>query len=183
MSFLPFPVKQSAPQREGCRDRGPGIVPRYHYTNKRRPLFIGRPQGSPMHFSRIGRRSFARKPNKQLLTKPTQTKNPHMMAVKCKPKVFSYGLSLVTGLAASAAIQFGVCPAQAADKRPNIVMLMTDDTGWNDFGRYSGGAAGLGHPHRMSIVWPRKELSSPAGTARRAAICFCWPDTRRRQTF
>lgn len=31
-------------------------------------------------------------------------------------------------------------------KRPNIVMLMTDDTGWNDFGAYSGGGAGLGHP-------------------------------------
>ena len=33
-----------------------------------------------------------------------------------------------------------------AQKRPNIVMLMTDDTGWNDFGAYSGGGAGLGHP-------------------------------------
>ena len=25
-------------------------------------------------------------------------------------------------------------------------MLMTDDTGWNDFGAYSGGGATLGHP-------------------------------------
>ena len=25
-------------------------------------------------------------------------------------------------------------------------MLMTDDTGWNDFGAYSGGGRGLGHP-------------------------------------
>ena len=25
-------------------------------------------------------------------------------------------------------------------------MLMTDDTGWNDFGVYSGGGASLGHP-------------------------------------
>src|SRR5689334_5623683 len=25
-------------------------------------------------------------------------------------------------------------------------MLMTDDTGWNDFGAYSGGGVGLGHP-------------------------------------
>jgi len=39
-----------------------------------------------------------------------------------------------------------VRPAQAQEKRPNIVMLMTDDTGWNDFGAYSGGGAGLGHP-------------------------------------
>ncbi len=35
--------------------------------------------------------------------------------------------------------------AQTADK-PNVVMLMTDDTGWNDFGAYSGGGATLGHP-------------------------------------
>ena len=35
--------------------------------------------------------------------------------------------------------------ASAQEKRPNIVMLMTDDTGWNDFGVYGGGA-NLGHP-------------------------------------
>ena len=34
----------------------------------------------------------------------------------------------------------------ASTKRPNIVMLMTDDTGWNDFGAYSGGGSNLGHP-------------------------------------
>src|SRR5271169_6064969 len=38
-----------------------------------------------------------------------------------------------------------MCPAQAQQTRPNIVMLMTDDTGWNDFGVYHGGA-NLGHP-------------------------------------
>ncbi len=36
--------------------------------------------------------------------------------------------------------------ADAQEKRPNVVMLMTDDTGWNDFGAYSGGGAALGHP-------------------------------------
>ena len=36
--------------------------------------------------------------------------------------------------------------AQAADKKPNVVILMTDDTGWGDFGYISGGGATLGHP-------------------------------------
>lgn len=40
----------------------------------------------------------------------------------------------------------GPAHAQAPAKRPNVVMLMTDDTGWNDFGAYSLGGAGLGHP-------------------------------------
>jgi arylsulfatase len=34
----------------------------------------------------------------------------------------------------------------AAQKKPNIVMLMTDDTGWGDFGYMSGGGKALGHP-------------------------------------
>src|SRR5215470_2756932 len=33
-----------------------------------------------------------------------------------------------------------------SSQRPNIVMLMTDDTGWNDFGAYSNGGAANGHP-------------------------------------
>jgi arylsulfatase A-like enzyme len=36
--------------------------------------------------------------------------------------------------------------AQGQQKRPNVVILMTDDTGWNDFGAYSGGGTALGHP-------------------------------------
>jgi arylsulfatase A-like enzyme len=53
-------------------------------------------------------------------------------------------LGLLAGVAAIAVIDF---PASAQEaKRPNIVMLMTDDTGWNDFGAYSGGGAALGHP-------------------------------------
>ena len=32
-----------------------------------------------------------------------------------------------------------------AQKKPNVVMLMSDDVGWGDYGVYYGGAA-LGHP-------------------------------------
>jgi len=57
--------------------------------------------------------------------------------------------NLVTGvlslLTASAAILCMPASLQAADKKPNILMLMEDDTGWFDFGCYHGGRA-LGHP-------------------------------------
>jgi hypothetical protein len=48
-------------------------------------------------------------------------------------------------LAALAAAAFFPAAAEAQAKKPNVVMLMTDDTGWNDFGAYGGGA-NLGHP-------------------------------------
>src|SRR6201990_2065447 len=52
--------------------------------------------------------------------------------------------ALLAGVAAPAVMNM---PASAQQqKRPNIIMLMTDDTGWNDFGAYSGGGAALGHP-------------------------------------
>jgi hypothetical protein len=53
-------------------------------------------------------------------------------------------LSLLVGVAALAAASSQAFAQQ--QKRPNVVMLMTDDTGWNDFGAYSGGWAALGHP-------------------------------------
>jgi len=59
-----------------------------------------------------------------------------------KRNLITHGLSLLT---ASAAILCVSVSAQAADKKPNIVMLMEDDTGWADFGCYLGGKA-LGHP-------------------------------------
>jgi arylsulfatase len=60
----------------------------------------------------------------------------------------AFATAAAAGVAASVVVK--PTPAQAATpaggKRPNIVMLMTDDTGWNDFGCYSGGGAALGHP-------------------------------------
>src|SRR5271169_1266462 len=50
------------------------------------------------------------------------------------------------GLLASIAAATVASTPAAAQKKPNIVMLMTDDTGWNDFGPYSNGGAALGHP-------------------------------------
>ena len=52
------------------------------------------------------------------------------------------GAAIPIALAATVA---GALPASAQEKKPNIVMLMQDDTGWTDFGVYLGGAA-LGHP-------------------------------------
>ncbi len=59
--------------------------------------------------------------------------------MKYKPKVFSYGLSIVTAVAALAAILAAVCPAQAADKKPNIIVIMGDDVGWFNIGAYHRG--------------------------------------------
>src|SRR5438128_11366992 len=53
--------------------------------------------------------------------------------------------SLCGLLASVAALTVAIAPA-FAQKQPNIVILMTDDTGWNDFVAYSGGGAALGHP-------------------------------------
>ncbi|MFO1161295.1 MAG: arylsulfatase [Reyranellaceae bacterium] len=54
----------------------------------------------------------------------------------------SAGLWASTLLAAAAGLVAG--PAMAQQK-PNVVILMTDDTGWNDWGAYMGGGQALGH--------------------------------------
>ena len=66
-----------------------------------------------------------------------------------------------------AAITVAATPA-AAQEKPNVVMLMSDDAGWADFGAYLGGAA-LGHATPNIDQSPRKVPCSPTGTARLAA--------------
>ena len=57
-------------------------------------------------------------------------------------KNICYGLLAMLACAIVASL-----PAVAQQvRKPNIVMLMTDDTGWQDFGAYTGGGAALGHP-------------------------------------
>jgi len=58
---------------------------------------------------------------------------------------FSLRRSIVV-VALLAILPMWCAPAQAQEKRPNVLMLMSDDTGWNDLGAYSGGGAALGHP-------------------------------------
>ena len=64
--------------------------------------------------------------------------------MKLDPSPFRIAGALAVGAAISTA-SLAAANAQS-EKRPNIVMLMTDDTGWNDFGAYSGGGKALGHP-------------------------------------
>jgi arylsulfatase len=53
---------------------------------------------------------------------------------------------MLWALAVSGTVGAGAYGQGSSNQRPNIVMLMTDDTGWNDFGAYSGGGLALGHP-------------------------------------
>ncbi len=58
------------------------------------------------------------------------------------PKLTLGALAISSILAGSGAL----AQAQGTSPGPNIVILMTDDTGWGDFGAYSGGGMALGHP-------------------------------------
>ena len=86
--------------------------------------------------------------------------------------------SLFGGVAASmlfAALPGLVGPAQAQEQRPNIVMLMTDDTGWNDFGAYTGGGAAPGHPTPDGRVLHRARTARPARAEPEPAHAVAYP--------
>jgi len=80
----------------------------------------------------------------------TNDRNPTDMG---RREMFLRGTALAATAGLAAGVPMRTAQAQAqtnapasSTRRPNIVMLMTDDTGWNDFGCYSGGGAALGHP-------------------------------------
>ena len=69
-----------------------------------------------------------------------------------KMKLIKHGLTALVatqrcavGLAVAAATMLAVAPAQAADKKPNILFIVSDDTGYGDLGPYGGGI-GRGMP-------------------------------------
>src|ERR1035438_3721545 len=59
-------------------------------------------------------------------------------------KLQHYGLSLLT---AGAALFSAIAPAQAADKKPNIVIIWGDDIGQTDVSAYSMGLMGFRTPN------------------------------------
>jgi arylsulfatase A-like enzyme len=60
------------------------------------------------------------------------------MRVKSNFKILPCGLSLVTAVAALAVLSTP-SPLQAADKKPNILVIMGDDVGWFNIGAYHRG--------------------------------------------
>jgi arylsulfatase len=66
-----------------------------------------------------------------LLSIPNQNQE-----IQMKHQRFTHSLSVLTALAALMCV---VAPAQAADKKPNIVFIMGDDVGWFNVGPYNRG--------------------------------------------
>jgi hypothetical protein len=69
--------------------------------------------------------------------------------------------------------------AWAQDKKPNIVMLMTDDTGWGDFGAYSGGGWAWAIRRRTLIRLPAAGVGAGAARGDRLGECRKHPGSLR----
>ena len=64
--------------------------------------------------------------------------------MKAKAKLLHFGLSLMAGIVA---LVCAVSSAQAADKKPNIVIIWGDDIGQTDVSAYSMGLMGFHTPN------------------------------------
>jgi arylsulfatase len=67
---------------------------------------------------------------------PVETNQKHQRGTKMKNKVGRHSLAV---LAVSGALMCAIATARAADTKPNILVIMTDDVGWGDLGCDGGG--------------------------------------------
>ena len=87
---------------------------------------------------------------------------------------FKFKKTLISVLAVAAITVFAAIPGFAADK-PNIVLLISDDTGWGDPGCYGGGEGrGMATPNIDQMAKEGMQLwnfyGQPSCTPGRAAI-------------
>jgi hypothetical protein len=87
--------------------------------------------------------------------------------MKRRTKRLHYGLSLLT---AGAALFSAIAPAQAADKKPNIVIIWGDDIGQSDISAYSMGLMGFKTPNIDRVA--KEDRCYLAKGSKRAYIVF-----------
>jgi hypothetical protein len=90
-----------------------------------------------------------------------------------KPKLKYIGLSLLVG---TAALVCAVSPAQAADKKPNILVIWGDDIGIHNISAYNLGIMGYHTPNidRIAKEGALSPMPTPSKAARRAAPPSSW---------
>jgi len=95
--------------------------------------------------------------------------------MKTKNTLLNYGLSLLTIGAAVFAALAQVHAADAADKQPNVVLMLADNVGWGDIGAYGGGAfRGMPTPNLDKLASEGMQMTQflvePGCTPSRAAL-------------